>query len=699
VHDYGPGFVADLALVLAVAGVTGVVARRFRQPTILAYLMAGFVVGPYLPVPLFADAERVETLAELGVVLVMFAVGLEFSITKLLRVLPTSGVTGLIQVGFLGWCAYAVASMLGSSSLEATFVAGSLCISSTMVVSRIFAEQPVPQEVRSSVLGVLVVQDVLAIVLIAALTGVASGGGLEFRDLLLVLSKLGAVLVALLVFGLLIVPRLVRWVSKLGSDELLIVFVVGLCFSLGHLASSLGYSVALGAFVAGVLVAESGLAEKVEHQIVPLRDVFGAVFFVSVGMSFNPSVVVAQLPVALALTAVVILGHLVSVTTAGVLVGGGLRRSLASALALGQIGEFAFIIVGLGIGAGVVRPQMQPVLLAVALLTAFTTPLAIRHTEPILRWVDHHLPSRVHRLIVLYEQWFASIGTRSSGHIRSRASSAIRFALVDAAVAVLLLACALTWFEELRSALGEATGASERVAGALVGVLIVLLVIPLLYGLARNVLVLSSVIADLVAEAGPQGSDRRTVHRLVRDTVHITATLAVGLPAAAVLRPELPAPIGLPIVLAIAGAFSWVLVRNAGGLESELRSGAERMARELSRQSRSQSSLDPAKTPDPPPAAADDETGLPFPGFEAVQLFKVPEDVWPENTTLADLDLRAATGVVVLTIQRGESLVTLPTGAEPIRSGDVLGLWGAPTYMDQALRLLAGRDPSLSSAS
>ncbi|MEM1024937.1 MAG: cation:proton antiporter [Myxococcota bacterium] len=691
-HGHGPGFVADLALVLAVAGVVGIVARRLNQPTILAYLLAGFVVGPYLPVPLFADAERVETLAEFGVVLVMFAIGVEFSIGKLIRVMPTSGVTGLIQVGFLAWCGFAVALAMGASNVEAIFIAGALSISSTMVVTGIFAEGSVSEDVRTSVLGVLVIQDVLAIVLIAALTGVASGGGLEMGALLIVLSKLGAVLLGLLGVGLMVVPRLVRRVYRMGSRELLVVFVVGLCFGIGHLAELLGYSVALGAFVAGVLVAESGKGERIEHLIVPLRDVFAAVFFVSIGMSFNPSVVVSELPTALALTAVVIFGHLLSVTTAGILSGSGLRRSLASALALGQIGEFAFIIAGLGISAGVVRREVQPILLTVAVLTAFTTPLAVRYTEPILRFVDHKMPSGFHRVVGLYEQWFARLRSRSAAGTRSRAAGAIRLALIDAAVAVLLLAFGLTWFEELRDALAGLLTWSTGSAGALIGVALVLLILPLLYGLAKNVLVLSSVLADAVIATGASSSERRVVRRIVRDTVHITATLAMGVPAAAILRPELPAPIGLPIVLALAGAFLYALLRDAGGLESELRSGAERMARELARRSRHDSSTDlvSVEVPVPSSVPAEVRDGLPFPGFEAVQLWTVPEGSWAASSTLANLDLRAATGVVILTIQRPDGLVTLPTGTETIRSGDVLGLWGAPAAMEHALRLLEG---------
>ncbi|MEL6183356.1 MAG: cation:proton antiporter, partial [Myxococcota bacterium] len=426
---HGHSFIADVAAVLAVAGVTGALARRFNQPSIVAYLLAGFVVGPYIPIPLFADAERVEALAEFGVVLVMFAVGLEFSIAKLLKVLPVSGLTGLVQVGFLAWCGFSTGALLGFDAVSSTFLAGAVAISSTMVVTKTFAEHPPPEAVRSHVLGILVIQDVLAIVIIAVLTGVAAGEGLAAGPLLLVFTKLLAVLALLLGVGLAVVPRAVRWLGGFGSSELMVVSVIGLCFALGHIAELLGYSVALGAFVAGILVAESGDAEPIEHQVAPLRDVFAAVFFVSVGMSFDPGTALTWVPAGVLLAAVVIAGHLFAVTLGGVLTGGGLRRSVASALALGQIGELAFIIAGVGISAGAVPRHLQPILLIVALITSFTTPIAIRHSEDVARWLDHRLPGSVHRLLGLYEQWFARLQKRTGpaqAEPRSRLLRALR---------------------------------------------------------------------------------------------------------------------------------------------------------------------------------------------------------------------------------------------------------------------------------
>ncbi|MBX7195478.1 MAG: cation:proton antiporter, partial [Sandaracinaceae bacterium] len=398
--------VVDLALVLGVAALTSPLARALGQSPVLGYLVAGLVVGPYIPIPLFADVHRVEGLAELGVVLVMFAVGLELRLGKLARVLPTAGLTGAVQIGFLTWCGVTLASALGWSSLDGLFLGASLGISSTMVVSRALGEH-VETDAREHILGVLVVQDVLAVILLAAMTGVAATGTVEAEAVTADLLRLGGVLVAMVVLGLLLVPPLVRRVARLGSDEVLVVVTVGVCFVLAAIASELGYSVALGAFVSGVLVAESGLGPRVETLASSMRDVFAAIFFVSIGMTVDPVQALHTLPLALLVTVLVIVAQLVVVTLTGLVSGLGLRRSVTAGLALGQIGEFSFILAGVGIAAGAVRRELDVLLVPVAVLTAFTTPLALGAASRAVSWTDRAMPAPLRRTLGLHEQWVA----------------------------------------------------------------------------------------------------------------------------------------------------------------------------------------------------------------------------------------------------------------------------------------------------
>ncbi len=688
-HD--ASFVADLAVVLGVAAGTAVLARRLRQPSVLGYLFAGLLVGPYLPVPLFADPDRVEGLAEFGVVLVMFAVGLELRLTRLARVLPISGVTGLVQVGVLIWGGYGLAQSLGWTRVEALFLGGSIAISSTMVVSRVL-DRSVGRDVREHIFGILVVQDVLAIALIAGLTAVARGGGLEAGALFLVLVKLAAVLLGLVLTGLLLVPRLVRHVCATRSPELLAVVALGLCFAFGALAQRLGYSVALGAFVAGVLVAESGEAKKIEHLVAPLRDVFAAVFFVSIGMTVDPLQAVLHLPTSLLVAALVVGGQLVSVSLAGVLSGNGLRRSVFAGLALGQIGEFGFIIATVGVSAGVVRPEIRPILVTVAVITAFTTGLALARADVIARALDHRLPPGLLQLLGLYERWFERWRNRpvAVGAPATPAARSLRNAAFDGFAAVAGLGLALSWQNEAAEALAAWTSAPLGLARLVYGAAALAALSPLFVGLIRNTFAFSAIVADEIAlKASDDISPTRSsilraarpgehlARRLIRSTLHLLVALGVGVPALAVLRPLAPGPWALPVLALVVLAIGLALRRDVRDLDAELRSGAaavaERLAQELGTV---------------PPGTIDLADGPTLPGLDAVKGWRIPAEAFGIGRSLAELDVRAASGVAIVTIQRGDNVLGFPRGSERLQAGDVLGLLGNPEALAEAQSLL-----------
>ncbi|MGK0360452.1 MAG: CPA2 family monovalent cation:H+ antiporter-2, partial [Bradymonadia bacterium] len=369
------GLITDLAIVTMVAAVTGMLSRRIGQPSILGYLFAGLIVGPYIPIPLFADPARMNELAEVGVVLVMFAVGLEFRVKRLLEILPVSGLTAAAQIGALAWAGYTVGSVMGWSTTASICLGAMVSISSTMVVSSVLRVKPVDEDVRGHVFGILVVQDVAAIVLMAVVTAIAQGESVGLRSLGLLVGQLAGVVVAMLVLGLLILPRLVRF--AVVDTEVLVVLVVGAAFGLAMVADLFGYSVALGAFISGMAVAESGRGHEVEQAIAPLRGLFSAIFFVSIGMSVDPIVAWGTLPLALTLSAVVIGMQFFSVTITTVLTGSALRRGIYSGLALGQIGELSFILATIAIAGGVVPKETLPALVTVATITAFTTPLLL----------------------------------------------------------------------------------------------------------------------------------------------------------------------------------------------------------------------------------------------------------------------------------------------------------------------------------
>ncbi|MGH7779431.1 MAG: cation:proton antiporter, partial [Candidatus Binataceae bacterium] len=394
----------DLGLVLCVAAITTVVFQKIRQPVVVGYLAAGVIVGPYTPI-LFAGSDRIHTLSELGVILLMFALGLEFRIRKLVRLGPTSGFVTALQVGLMIWLGYIIGSVMGWSRLECIFIGAVLSISSTTIVAKAYGEEgQIPERVRELVFGVLLAEDLTAVMLLAVLTALATGAGLSAGMMTSVIGRLAIFLVALVGGGLLIVPWSVRRIVRLGRAETTLVASIGICFAFAIFAERAGYSVALGAFLAGSLVAESGETQSIEHLVAPVRDIFAAVFFVSVGMMIGPHQIVEHWAALALLVAAVIGGKLFSVTFAALLSGAPVRTSVQAGMSLTQIGEFSFIIAGVGISTHATRDFIYTLAVAVSAVTTFTTPFMIRASGPLGDFVARKLiPQRLGSLQAIYD--------------------------------------------------------------------------------------------------------------------------------------------------------------------------------------------------------------------------------------------------------------------------------------------------------
>src|SRR6266550_2251939 len=395
-------FLTSLTVVLAVAAVTTVVFQRLRQPVVLGYIIAGLIVGPHVPIPLVADPNVVQTLSELGVILLMFSLGLEFSLRKLMAVGPTAGLTALLQSSLMVWLGFTIGRLFGWTTLESLFAGAVIAISSTTIIAKAFEEQGIRGKLRELVVGVLIVEDLIAVLLMAVLTAIASGSGLAAGPLAATIGRLAAFLVGLVGIGLLLVPRAIRAISRLHRRETTLVASIGICFTIALLAQAFGYSVALGAFLAGSLVAESGEEKQIERLVEPVRDIFGAVFFVSVGMLIDPALVARHWPAVVVLTAAVVIGKVVGVSLGAFLTGSGMRTSVQAGLSLAQIGEFSFIIAGLGLALHATREFLYPVAVAVSALTTLLTPWMIRASEPIAAWVDRKLPRPLQTFAALY---------------------------------------------------------------------------------------------------------------------------------------------------------------------------------------------------------------------------------------------------------------------------------------------------------
>jgi CPA2 family monovalent cation:H+ antiporter-2 len=679
-------FLAALATVLCVAALTTVVFQRLHQPVVLGYLLAGLVVGPHVPIPLVADRGVVQTLSELGVIFLMFSLGLEFSLRQLVRVGPTAGLTAVLQCSVMLWLGYAVAQAFGWTAREGLFTGALIAISSTTIIAKAFDEQRVGGALRGLVVGILIVEDLIAVLLMAALTALSAGDGLSAATLLRSGGRLLGLLAAFVALGLLVVPRAVRAVRRLDRPETTLVASIGICFAAALLAQELGYSVALGAFLAGSLVAESGEGEHVEHLIRPVRDLFAAIFFVSVGMLIDPALIARHAAAVAVLTALVIVGKIASVFVGAFLTGNGIRTSVRAGMSLAQIGEFSFIIAALGLSLGATREFLYPVAVAVAAITTLTTPWLIRASGPVASFVDRKLPARLQTFAVLYGSWLERL--RRAPEQRSAGSGVRRLGRLLALDSALLLALAIGFAlggDGLSQALVQGLGLGEELAGALATAGALALGAPLLVGVFRLSRRIGVELARAaLPEAAPGGPDLSAAPRRVFVlTLQLAVVLAVSLPLLAVAQlflPSLPLVLVLAAGLLVLGLGFW---RSTTELEGHVRAGAAAIIEALAAQARSGSS--------PGPRALA-QVGELLPGLGA----PVPVALEPASPavgrTLAQLDLRGLTGATVLAITRRAGAVLVPTASETLEPGDVLALAGTEEAIEAAQALLRGSE-------
>ena len=684
-------FLQNLALVLCVAALTTLASQRLRLPVIFGYLVAGMLVGPNLPTPFGADEAMIRALAELGVVLLMYSLGLEFRLRRLAEIGGAALLAALAETALMFGLGHAATGLLGWTPTERLFAGAIVAISSTAVIARTFAEQRVSGRLREIVLGVLLVEDLIAVLLITVLTTVAAAGrapGAE--ELAMTGLHLAAFLAALLGVGLVVVPRLVRAVVALGREETTVVTAVGVCFAAALVALAFGYSVALGAFVAGSLVAESGHGERIDRMLAPLRDVFAALFFVAVGMLLDPRVLVEHWAAVLALTSVVLAGKPAAVALGSFLAGNGLRESVRAGMCLAQVGEFSFIIAGVGLAAGATRPFLYPVAVAVAAATTLTTPWMVRAGEGAARTVDRKLPPALQNFAALYGTWVERLRRAPAGDDPRAVTRLVRRALRD--VALLAGALVVLALEAGRAArvVGPALGLGARAALALVLAAAVAALVPLVAVLVRSTRRLAVALAQR-ALPGPGGQrlDRAAAPRgALVAALHFAMLLAAAVPLVALLQPFVP---GLPVVgpvVALGFALGLAVWHSARSLYGHTQAGAEVIALALAQHDR-------ARGTDDELAAAMARVSDVLPGLGAPEPARLAPGSAAVGRTLRELDLRGVTGATVLAITRPEGGALeprLPTGREVLAAGDVLALAGTREAVDAARRLLAGGD-------
>jgi CPA2 family monovalent cation:H+ antiporter-2 len=402
-----PALFSDLALILVTAGLTTVIFKWLKQPVVLGYIIAGFLIGPNFEwFPVISDHTSVETWSEIGMVFMLFGIGLEFSFKKLKKVGGTVGITALTELVTMCVVGFMLGKMLGWSQMDSIFLGAMLSISSTTIIAKAFDDMKLHREKFSgNVIGELVVEDLEAVLLMVVLSTLAVSKSFNGMQLVSSMLKLGFFLLVWFLGGIFIVPTVLRWARKFMSEETLTVFSVGLCFMMVVLANLAGFSSALGAFIMGSILAETLEAEMIHKVTTPIKNLFGAVFFVSVGMLVDPKILVEYWWQILVITGVLLFFKPLSNVAGRLIAGLGLKQSIQGGFCFSQIGEFSFIIASLGLSYGVIDEFLYPIIVSVSIITTFLTPYAIKAAVPTYNWVSGHMS----------QQWLNHFENRDTG--------------------------------------------------------------------------------------------------------------------------------------------------------------------------------------------------------------------------------------------------------------------------------------------
>ena len=573
-HDIG--FIRDLALVMLVAGATTILFQRLRQPVLLGYILAGVLIGPHTPGMLVADPQAIDDISNLGVVLLMFTLGLEFSVRKLREVGVGVLLVAVGEVGLMLWLGVGMGGWFGWTGMDALFLGAIIALSSTMVATRTLAENDQrKQPFAQLVVGLLVAEDMLTVVLLTLLTAIAIGGAVQAQVAFTLIGHLGLFVVVGMVLGLLLLPRLVDYVAGFGRDETLLVSVLGICFGASLLAAWMGFSVALGAFLAGAVVAESRCVARVLKLVEPLRDMFAALFFVAIGLKIDPTLLMHYLVPALLIAGAVILGKTAVCSLGMLVIGHAPRMALRAGVGMAQIGEFSFVIATLGLSLGVVSSFVYPIAVAVSVICMAVSPYLARSADRLadgLRWLT---PQPLRVLATSYSGWLENLKPVNEN---ARIAAIIRRLLWHIAVNVLLVVTLFvigayinahnwSWFSQL--------GIGRDLRHTLIWAAALFLSLPMLIAVYRKSEALGMLLAELGIRERHAGAYTRSMRNVLARAIPLVTLLALALLVGAMGSAILP-PLGMALSLLLLGGvlavISWrSLVQMHARLQAALK--------------------------------------------------------------------------------------------------------------------------------
>lgn len=643
--------ITDLALILILGAIVTVLFKWLKQPVVLGYIVAGFLASPHFEyLPSVTTEANIEFWAQIGIIVLLFSLGLEFSFKKLLNVGGSAVVTALIIVMGMMAAGFAIGHLLGFSNINSLFLGGMLSMSSTTIIIKAYTDMGLRHRKSASlVFAVLVVEDLFAVVMMVILSSIALNNSVEGGEMLYSIGKLVFFLIIWFLVGVFVLPSLFNAARRFLNSETLLIVSMGLCFGMAVFSVYCGFSLALGAFVIGSILAGTSYAERIEKVVCSVKDLFGAVFFISVGMMVDLSVVVEYASPILILSAVVVVGMIFFGTFGMLVTGQSLRVSIESGFSLTQIGEFSFIIATLGMSLGVLDATMYPIIVAVSVLTTFTTPYFIRFANPVSDFVEKHLPQRLHFLIERYSSDASNMSeTRQlwGALLKRYLWRVLLYSIILVAISLLSLKVFIPWLEEVLPEWSR------------------------LLGCAVTLVVMSPFLLALSYPASRKVERKRlkkanshfniplivlTLFRFILALGFIVHILSV------IYSMTVGFTVGFGVFILIVFLLSKNVKRRMGSIESKFLDNLNE--RELRRNGKNNSLVSDLHV-----AFMEVGYGCPFVGER-----------------LRNSNLRKEYGVNVVSIQRGAVTITIPGADNRIFPGDVIGIIGTD---EQIRRLL-----------
>ncbi|KWS87651.1 MULTISPECIES: cation:proton antiporter [Pseudomonas syringae group] len=555
-------FIQDLAVIMLVAGVVTILFHRLRQPVVLGYIVAGFIIGPHTPpVSLIHDEDTIKILAELGVIFLMFCLGLEFSLRKLFKVGATAFIAAFLEIALMIWIGYEIGQFFGWKTMDSLFLGAILAISSTTIIVKALNDLKMKnQHFAQLIFGVLIVEDILGIGIIALLSGIAVSGSVSSGEVFSTVGKLSLFMIVALVIGILLVPRLLSYVARFESNEMLLITVLGLCFGFCLLVVKLEYSMVLGAFLIGAIMAESRELLKIERLIEPVRDMFSAIFFVAIGLMIDPKILLEYAwPIAV-ITVAVVLGKMLSCGLGAFIAGNDGRTSLRVGMGLSQIGEFSFIIAALGMTLQVTSDFLYPVAVAVSAITTLLTPYLIRGADPLSLRLASIMPRRVARVFGMYGEWLRSIQPQGQSAVLAGMIRRILLQVgVNLALVMAIFFSGGYFAEHLGGYMDEWVADVSHQKAWICGAAL-LLSLPFLIAAYRKLKALSMLLAETGVKPEMAGRHTVRVRKVVAEVIPLLSLVVIFVMLAALSASILPANellLVIALIAALVAALLW----------------------------------------------------------------------------------------------------------------------------------------------